>query len=140
MRAGVLSFVVLSSSVSSALAQDASQIAGTNFAHEHMICSAYYSITAECVLTRPDLPGADDLATRLRGVAETLFGRGVEFGKVAGVSQKAGLARLELALSDMMADMDQSCANIAVLNVKNAEPCRFLSEHPSERLGQLLPE
>jgi len=60
-----------------------------------------------------------------------------EAGKLAGLSEKATLARVDLAMKSVMDDTDKNCVNISVILNKYGEFCKALLENPSRKLEEL---
>ncbi|WP_375413065.1 hypothetical protein [uncultured Bradyrhizobium sp.] len=104
-------------------AQDAKKTKeiANNFSHQNLICSSYYYFVGQC-LEKAD--PKDRLVKQYRTGAETFLQRGIDMARVAGVSDKAINAKMELAIEDMKSETDNDCVNIAVLLKKHAKTCK----------------
>lgn len=116
-----------------AKAQDArkAQEIANNFSHQNLICSSYYYFVAQCLENKDS---KDGLVTQYRTGAETFMQRGIEMGRVAGVSDKAISAKVELAIDEMKSDTENDCINISVLFKKHAKFCKSIMEDAPARL------
>ncbi|MDX6807151.1 hypothetical protein [Terrihabitans rhizophilus] len=129
-------FICLALLSGTALAQTTadSQAALNNWGHEHLICAAYNAAVSECMLTNPSGKAGSDAYSE---VSDVMFQRGYQASKAAGLSDKAIMAKAEIAMKEMMSTIEQSCANISVLFVQHAVSCKSLGENPGERFEQL---
>lgn len=130
---------LLTSSVSAYSASNATeqitQVAN-NFAHENMICGAYYMFVSKCMGNR----GSNDkpLADQYMYAAKIFVGRSISAGKTIGLSDKATNARMSIAIDDMKSDTENNCINISVLYQKYAHKCKSLMDDgPSELAAKL---
>lgn len=106
-----------------------------NFAHEHAICFAYYTVGAECLATDTK---SKDLSQKFRESAAAAYKYALGYGDVIGLSQKTLLARARMALEGMLDDMDKNCLNISVIAAKYGRTCRSLLENQSDALDRFL--
>ncbi|KRR21393.1 hypothetical protein CQ14_07015 [Bradyrhizobium lablabi] len=108
-----------------------------NLAHEHMICAAYTAIVTACLIQKePNDPAVAQYQT----YTGNLLTRGLQTGKVAGVSQKAAEARISIAREEMMEEIEKTCSNISILLHKHANSCKALLANGPERLQALITE
>jgi hypothetical protein len=97
-------------------------------------CLAFYSIGRQCVSnTTTNFNDAGFMASINSATKLTYM-----FGKTAGMSDAALLARIHLSAKGLMSSMDNDCVNVAVILDKYADSCKALLEHPEARLNALL--
>jgi hypothetical protein len=113
-----------------AMMQDAN-----NLAHEHLICAAFSSIVAACMIARDK---DDPTGARYKEIGAAMTERGVRIGEVAGVSFEASKARLEMAYESMMTKIEKSCSNISILLQKHLDACVALHNEGPARLKAAL--
>lgn len=116
---------------------DAQLRAFNNFVHEHTTCAAYFAIGAQCIRSRGDKPSIE-LGDRLVQMSETAYSRGIEYGDALKMSRKTHTARLEMAISSMMGEMEKNCINISILLNKHALSCKKLMEQPDDALERIM--
>lgn len=120
--------------VASAKADDYKQDLN-NYSHQSIICATYYTITAQCLLNRDK---NDPLAARLQGLANTSIDESYRTGKIAGISEKALTARSLIEAEGQTNDIEGSCGNISVLNLKHGRRCKAFMESREQQLGLIL--
>ena len=99
----------------------------SNMSHEFTTCHSYYQL-AVIVLEKndPNNPGKISMMK-----TRDLAGEGVLlFGKKAGLSVKALLARGSMEVDMMLKEIDNNFANIAVLANKYGKSCKKLLNDP----------
>jgi hypothetical protein len=96
-----------------------------NFSHENAICGAYALFVHQCLKNKD---AADPVAKRYFDLGDDYLKRSQSSGKIAGVSQKALSARVDLAIEELKSDTENNCVNIAVLFQKHAQSCKTLYE------------
>jgi len=104
-----------------------------DFSGESTRCYIYYSVTSNCIRKQDSA-----LAEKTDAAAQRCLRQSFETGKTAGLSQKAMMARTELDLKEMSADIDNDCINIAVLLNKHAAFCEDFLERSGERLQSII--
>jgi len=117
--------------------QQSVQLRLNNYSHQSLICGIYYKIAAQCIKNR----GSDDsiaLGNRYDSLSSDAVGESYETGKLAGVSEKALLARSEIASREMARDIEGKCVNISVLNLKHGDVCRQFIESREATLNSIL--
>lgn len=136
IRVFVLAIVAsLSGGTARALAQEMSlEDAAGEVSSELAQCAAFYQIGLHCFADRLDEKSKKDFE-EARSAANTYV---YMLGKKAGMSDKALLARNELAFKSLRADMDSSCVNISVALNQYAEKCKSLVGDPSARLLEMI--
>ncbi|PDT71708.1 hypothetical protein CO683_00685 [Bradyrhizobium ottawaense] len=121
-------FLVLFSLLSiDAAAQDMQRIKdlANNFSHENLVCGAYYLFVSQCIKNKS---ATDPVATQYFEGGNTFLKRGIETGRIAGVSDKALNAKVEIAIEEMKRDTDNDCVNISVLYQQHAYSCKATYE------------
>jgi hypothetical protein len=104
-----------------------------NLSGDNTRCYTYYSVIPNCIRKQdPVLAGKTDDA------AQRSLKQSFETGKAGGLSQKAMLARTEIDLKEMSADIDNDCVNVAVLLNKHSAFCKDLQEHGADRLQAII--
>lgn len=96
-------------------------------------CAAFYAISIHCFSDRLDEANRKDFEAGQQ-MASTITYMG---GKKAGMSDKAVMARVELAMQQLEDDINKSCVNISVILNKYAKSCQSLIRNPEGRLRQL---
>jgi hypothetical protein len=92
-----------------------------NFSHENLICSAYYLFVAQCLENKLR---TDPVIKQYRDGAGAFLHRGIETGKLAGLSDKAISAKMDIAIESMKAETENNCVNISVLLKAYAQSCK----------------
>jgi hypothetical protein len=105
-----------------------------NFVHQHIECAAFYVIGSQCLATRPD---SAELSKNLRQSYEAALRRGIEYGNAIKLAQKTHEARLEMAMTKMMSDMEKNCINVSVILNSHALVCKRLMDEPMEALERI---
>lgn len=125
--------VALGLGASHALGQslEAIDMAANNLSHEAAICLSYYSFAAHCIGRNPDQAELSQKYNETAGHAKMIMETA---GELAGVSEQAHAARVEMALQEMKAATDNSCTNISVLLAEHSDSCLSLLERPDDRL------
>lgn len=132
------SFVLaLAALCSSAYAQDRDPAfvdALNNTSHELTICAAYYFVAAGGIRNSGDSVTAqqyDDAANHAVELA------GVMGGQI-GLSEPGFLARLEMAMQDMVRKMDANYVNISILLRDHSDSCLELLNNPEWHVVEYL--
>jgi hypothetical protein len=97
----------------------------THFSHENLICGVYNSLVAQCVENRDP---NDPLAKTYRQTSTAFTERAVKIGQAIGLSEKALMARVQIAQDGMYSETESTCTNIAVLLRQHAKQCKRLLE------------
>lgn len=106
-----------------------------NFVHEHIVCASFYAISSQCLKSRSD---SVELSANMQKMSEMAYKRGIEYGDAIKLSRKTHPARLEMAMTSMMADMSKDCINISVILNAHAYACKRLMDEPEEALDRFL--
>jgi hypothetical protein len=124
--------IALGLGASHALGQsvEAVDVAANNLSHEAAICLAYYSFAAHCIGRSPGQTELSRKYNEMAGHAKMIMETA---GELAGVSEQAHAARVEMALQAMKAATDNSCTNISVLLADHSHSCLLLLEQPEAR-------
>ena len=107
-----------------------------NLAHEHLICAAYFTIVAACMMQRDG--EKDPTGLRYKEVGEALIERGFRIGEIAGVSFNASKARPEVAIQEMREKIEHSCSNISILLQEHMNACVTLHNEGPDRLRAIV--
>jgi hypothetical protein len=97
-------------------------------------CVAYYAFAQKCA----ENGGRTELAARLQHAIDSASYIQFTSGKAAEMSNEALLASSKLALDVAKTSIGDSCVNISILIAKYANFCRFLLEHPDDRIQTLM--
>lgn len=97
-------------------------------------CQAYYALAQKCA----DNAGQTALSAQLEQAIDSASKIQFMSGKAAGMSNQALLASLKLALDAAKESISNSCVNISILITKYSNPCKFLLEHPDNRIQTLM--
>jgi hypothetical protein len=108
-----------------------------NYSHQSIICGVYYVMVAQCLRNRGDNESTE-LAKRYDALAKEASDEGYQTAKLAGLSEKAVKARLEIEIQDQMSDIDNKCINISVVNLKHGLPCKAFMEGRGPALDLIL--
>ena len=124
----------------SALAQspDAIDRAANNFAHENIVCAAYFFVVGAC-FKNDKHPDSKTLSEQYLGMATRAYSTGELATKAAGLMPETVKARFDIAVDGFKKDIGGNCANISLV-FKHAGGCKSLMEKPEERLNALVQE
>lgn len=126
--------IILALSMSSAASSDEHtkgimKEAANNVSSELVECSMYFEISSEGLRRS----GQRDAADAYKSVSEVALDRALaaaQLGRSAEMAEKVTLARAELALKDMIAEMENDISNISILQNNYATRCKTVLEHP----------
>jgi hypothetical protein len=107
-----------------------------NLAHEHLICAAYATIVAACMIQKNG--ENDPTGQRYKEVGLALMERGFRIGDIAGVSFNASKARFEMASQEMREKIENSCSNISILLQEHMNACVTLHNEGPDRLRTIV--
>lgn len=108
-----------------------------NYSHQSIICATYYTITAQCLRNRADQE-SNLLAGRYDLLAKQAIEESYQTAKIAGLSDKAAIARSEIEAQGQMDDIENSCINISVLNLKHGKLCKSFMETRGKTLDAIV--
>lgn len=120
----VIAALMLTGPEARSVEDEATRIAN-NFSHENLICGVYHSLVAQCVANRDP---NDPLAETYRQTSTKFTERAVKIGQAIGLSEKALIARVQIAQEGMYSEIESTCTNIAVLLRQHAKQCKRLLE------------
>lgn len=104
-----------------------------NVSHELTICAAYYFIVADGVRNS----GEEITALRYEEVAYHAIQTSALLGENIGLVEQAVLARLELAMGELMEAISYNYANISILMRDHHDSCEELVNAPELRVLEL---
>lgn len=105
-----------------------------NTSHELTICAAYYFVAAGGIRNSGDEATArqyDDAANHAVQLAGVM-------GEEIGLSEAGFLARLDMAMQEMVRKIDSNYVNISILLRDYSEPCVSLLNNPEHRVAEFL--
>ena len=91
---------------------------------EFAICRGYFTLIALCLDPAKDA----NVAQRYRSSADQFATVTFQFGKAAGLSDAALLARATLAFKQVQTETDKDCRNIAVVLEKYSDRCSGMAK------------
>lgn len=97
-------------------------------------CAAYYAVAKKCAENGGRLALSNRLQRAFDSASELQFFT----GRAAGMTKRAMRASLKLSLKVAEESIRSSCVNISVLIVKYSDACKFLLEHPDDRIQILM--
>jgi hypothetical protein len=95
-------------------------------------CFAYYMITKQCA-PETATPAELDKVLSFASAASLLA---IRYGKSAGMSDDAILARSTLAIQNVGSTIQGKCVNFSILMLKHLNACKALLENPERRVEQ----
>lgn len=132
---GIWRIVALSALVgwapTSSAAQEDVRSKLNNFSHDLLFCGVYFAAVAQCLENTPKFSAT---AKKYREVSDLALGEAILAGEAAGVSERALSAKATLASQEMMADMEGSCSNVSVINLKHMDRCTEIFSSRMDRL------
>ena len=128
----IIAALILIGPEAGAVEDEATRIAN-NFSHENnLICGVYHSLVAQCVENRDP---NDPLAKTYRQTSTAFTERALKLGQLIGLSEKALIARVQIAQQDMFSEIENTCTNISVLLQQHAKQCKRLFEDGPKSFG-----
>ncbi|MCS5708796.1 hypothetical protein CC99x_007750 [Candidatus Berkiella cookevillensis] len=116
----------------SANAYDQSR-AKNNFSYELAECSVYFLLISEAASRKKKTQEGDELSIRYRDAGEALLEGAISFSH-----PETAVARAELLMKEMIADIDNNFENISILMNKYMSQCEQIYEKSEERLQYWL--
>ena len=110
--------------------------AANEMSAEYAACYAFYSAGITCFGSGGPLKGDERIS--FEAARDTAAEREYIYGKLAGASHAALVARGKIALKSVMGDMNGNCVNVAVVLDKYAQSCKSLMQDPNARALQLM--
>jgi hypothetical protein len=107
------------------------------FSQENAQCAAFYSEIIHCFSGWGDARFNAEQRADYEKIRDAAAERQVLAGKKAGLSDKAEVARSQLAMKSVLGEIDNDCVNISVILNKYGAFCKALIENPAQRLEQL---
>ena len=108
-----------------------------NVSEEYVICAAYYMIACEGVRRSGDLTTAQRIeGARDRALDYALVA--ARKGRTEEMAQKVTLARLELNVKSMRAEIDGDISNVSILMNKYAARCKEIMEDPDKVMDEWM--
>lgn len=133
--AGIASGCLALAPLAKAQNNDELRRALNNFSHENMTCGAYYGLVSVCLQRDPK---GDSVSTTYAEEMQIFNKRGIDTGKLAGLSDKALLARSQIEVEEMKSEVDNNCSNLAILLQKHAKTCKALMENGPAQLQAMI--
>lgn len=96
-------------------------------------CFAYYTVAKQCApqnATQAELDKVQSFANAASLLA-------IMYGKFAGMSDEAILARSTLKLQNENGAIEGKCVNFSILMLKYLDACKALLENPKRRVEQV---
>jgi pyruvate formate-lyase activating enzyme-like uncharacterized protein len=103
--------------------------AANNVSSELVECGAYFQISSEALRRT----GRSAIADAYESHSEVALDRALtaaQIGRSSHMAEKVTLARYELSVKDMLAEMDNDMSNISILLNKYATRCKMVIERP----------
>lgn len=116
----------------SASAEPASGVARrslNNFSNELITCSAYFNIVSAAMHNS----GNGDGEKQYKDAASDAFDFGAMAAEEAGLLPATNIARLEIALKEMIKKINQDTVNISILYNEYADLCLEAMDNPTAR-------
>jgi hypothetical protein len=104
-----------------------------NLSSDLQQCFVYNYVGAQCFADKEPA-----LNARIKAIADQQNSVSIMVGRIAGISDKAFLARTEMFMKEMKDDMDGDCINISVILNKYAKQCKTLMEGLEGRINTIL--
>jgi len=104
-----------------------------NLSSDLQQCFIYNSVGAQCFADKEPA-----LKARIEAIANEQNSVSIMVGRMAGISDKAFLARTEMFMKEMKDDMDGDCINISVILNKYAKQCKTLMEGLEGRINAIV--
>ena len=140
MKRSGLAILALCGLITCAHAQDKKAMftqAVNNFSHESLVCGVYFTIAAQCIENRGD-GESKAFASKMRELGGTAFKQANDTGNIIGITEKAQMARLQMAMQDLKADINENCVNTSVLLQKYGQLCKRTVETGMEDLEKKI--
>ena len=103
--------------------------AANNVSSELVECGAYFQITSEALRRTGRTASADSYEASSDLALNRAFDA-AQIGRTSQMAEKVTLARYELSVKDMIAEIDNDMSNISILLNKYATRCKMVIERP----------
>jgi hypothetical protein len=104
-----------------------------NLSSDLQQCFIYNTVGAQCFGEKEPA-----LKARIQAIADQQNNLSISVGRMAGISDKAFLARTEMFMKEMKDDLENDCINISVILNKHAMKCKSLMEGFERRLDVIV--